>query len=124
MEPASHLSCTVEMLSLDMQVDVAVIDEIQMLRDEQRGWAWTRALLGVCAKEVHVCGEPAAIDIVCRILDPIGEHVEVKEYKRKSPYSISTHALKDMGNVQVGAPPIPPPFRTATASCASRGETS
>lgn len=28
------------------QDDVAVIDEIQMVRDPQRGWAWTRALLG------------------------------------------------------------------------------
>jgi hypothetical protein len=26
--------------------EVAVIDEIQMMRDPQRGWAWTRALLG------------------------------------------------------------------------------
>ncbi|KIH44943.1 hypothetical protein ANCDUO_25022 [Ancylostoma duodenale] len=48
-----------------------------MLRDEQRGWAWTRALLGVAADEVHLCGEPAAIDIVKKLLDPIGEHVEV-----------------------------------------------
>ena len=28
--------------------EVAVIDEIQMMRDKQRGWAWTRALLGEC----------------------------------------------------------------------------
>ena len=36
--------------------DVAVIDEIQMMRDQTRGWAWTRALMGVCAKEVRsVC---------------------------------------------------------------------
>jgi len=27
--------------------EVAVIDEIQMMRDPQRGWAWTRALLGL-----------------------------------------------------------------------------
>ena len=27
--------------------EVAVIDEIQMIRDPQRGWAWTRALLGL-----------------------------------------------------------------------------
>ena len=26
--------------------EVAVIDEIQMLRDPSRGWAWTRAFLG------------------------------------------------------------------------------
>lgn len=27
--------------------EVAVIDEIQMLKDQKRGWAWTRALLGI-----------------------------------------------------------------------------
>jgi len=27
--------------------EVAVIDEIQMIREPQRGWAWTRALLGL-----------------------------------------------------------------------------
>lgn len=27
--------------------EVAVIDEIQMIRDPSRGWAWTRALLGL-----------------------------------------------------------------------------
>lgn len=52
MHPANHLSSTVEMLSPLMHVETAVIDEIQMLRDEQRGWAWTRALLGVAADEV------------------------------------------------------------------------
>ena len=33
--------------------EVAVIDEIQMIRDQQRGWAWTRSLLGLCAHEIH-----------------------------------------------------------------------
>ena len=28
------------------QDEVAVIDEIQMIKDPARGWAWTRALLG------------------------------------------------------------------------------
>lgn len=40
------------MTSLEHQVDVAVIDEIQLLGDFYRGWAWTRALLGVPAREV------------------------------------------------------------------------
>lgn len=52
LHPSAHLSSTVEMLSTQMRVELAVIDEIQMLRDEQRGWAWTRALLGVAADEV------------------------------------------------------------------------
>lgn len=33
-------------------VQVAVIDEVQMLGDRTRGWAWTRALLGLAAHEV------------------------------------------------------------------------
>jgi ATP-dependent RNA helicase SUPV3L1/SUV3 len=50
--------------------DVAVIDEIQMLGDKDRGDAWTRALLGIAAEEVHVCGDPSALELVqklCRI---------------------------------------------------------
>lgn len=47
--------------------EIAIIDEIQLLKDYGRGWAWTRAFLGLCADEVHVCGEPGAINLV-RIL--------------------------------------------------------
>ena len=59
-EGAKVLSCTTEMVDVTTEYDVAVIDEIQLIGDADRGWAWTRALLGVPAKEVHVCGEPAA----------------------------------------------------------------
>ncbi len=58
--------------------EVGVIDEIQMLRDPQRGWAWTRALLGVVAEEVHLCGEAAAIELVKSILITTGEELEVR----------------------------------------------
>jgi hypothetical protein len=54
---AEHTSCTVEMVAMQRRVDVAVIDEIQMIGDEARGWAWTRALMGVPANEVHLCGD-------------------------------------------------------------------
>jgi ATP-dependent RNA helicase SUPV3L1/SUV3 len=46
------VACTVEMTDTDEVVDVAVIDEFQMLRDNERGWAWTRAILGIPAKEI------------------------------------------------------------------------
>lgn len=39
-------SSTIEMANLQKPVDVAVIDEIQMISDSQRGWAWTQALFG------------------------------------------------------------------------------
>lgn len=44
-----HTSCTVEMADVSRRVDVAVIDEIQMMADPNRGWAWTRALQGTSA---------------------------------------------------------------------------
>ena len=66
-EPAAHVSCTVEMTNVNQNYEVAVIDEIQMVKDYQRGWAWTRALLGIPAEEIHVCGEAAAIDLVKEI---------------------------------------------------------
>ena len=37
---STHISCTVEMINLNRDYDVAVIDEIQMIGDAQRGYAW------------------------------------------------------------------------------------
>ncbi|CAI5962056.1 unnamed protein product [Closterium sp. NIES-64] len=57
-----HTACTtIEMANLSTPVDVAAIDEIQMIRDDYRGWAWTRALLGVQAAEVYACGDPSVM---------------------------------------------------------------
>lgn len=58
--------------------EVAVIDEIQMMRDDGRGWAWTRALLGVMAHEIHVCGEPGTLELLQGLLSTTGEDIEVK----------------------------------------------
>ncbi|XP_010768882.1 ATP-dependent RNA helicase SUPV3L1, mitochondrial-like [Notothenia coriiceps] len=44
---SAHVACTIEMCSVTTPYEVAVIDEIQMIRDPSRGWAWTRALLGL-----------------------------------------------------------------------------
>ena len=58
--------------------EVAVVDEIQMIRDPGRGWAWTRGLLGLNAKEVHVCGEASSIGLVKELAMAAGEEVEVR----------------------------------------------
>ncbi|KAM3728112.1 ATP-dependent RNA helicase [Dirofilaria immitis] len=100
--PSTHVAMTVEMVPVDVNVEIAVIDEIQMLRDQSRGWAWTRALLGIAAEEIHLCGEEAAVDIVRDLLDPIGEHVEVHYYERKTPLTVSKEALRTLNNVQDG----------------------
>ena len=53
---STHTSCTVEMCDINAKYDCAVIDEFQLIGDEDRGWAWSRAFLGLQANEIHVCG--------------------------------------------------------------------
>ncbi|KFD59036.1 hypothetical protein M514_00199 [Trichuris suis] len=97
-----HISCTVEMLDTRTHYHVAVIDEIQMLRDLQRGWAWTRALLGVHADEVHLCGEPAAVELVKELLQPIDENVDVRIYERMTPLEVMSEPIHSVSAVQPG----------------------
>jgi ATP-dependent RNA helicase SUPV3L1/SUV3 len=57
---ATHVASTVEMLDTRTEVDVAVIDEIQMLADRDRGAAWTAAVCGAPAHTVYLVGAPEA----------------------------------------------------------------
>lgn len=83
-DDATHLACTVEAMPTDSFFDVAVIDEIQMLADPDRGWAWTRALLAAPSPEVHLAGSPDALPLIQAILQQTGETVEVRSYERRS----------------------------------------
>nr|CAG4640662.1 EOG090X01V1 [Eulimnadia texana] len=100
--PADHVACTVEMASVNTPYEVAVIDEIQLLKDPLRGWAWSRALLGIAAEEIHVCGEAAAIDIVSEMMLSVGEEVEVRRYKRLTQLTIEDRALENISDVRPG----------------------
>ncbi|KAF4123024.1 ATP-dependent RNA helicase SUPV3L1/SUV3 [Geosmithia morbida] len=86
-------SCTVEMIPLNSRFDVAVIDEIQMLSDPDRGSAWTTALLGVQADEVHVCGEERAVNLVRSLCASVGDECIVHRYERLSPLRTMDTAL-------------------------------
>ncbi|KAM9860638.1 ATP-dependent RNA helicase SUPV3L1, mitochondrial [Aulostomus maculatus] len=99
---AGHMACTIEMCSVNTPYEVAVIDEIQMIRDASRGWAWTRALLGLCAKEIHVCGESAAIDFIKELMFTTGEEVEVHSYKRLTPLTVLDQAVDSLDNLRPG----------------------
>ena len=101
-EPSSHVSCTVEMTNVHQNYEVAVIDEIQMVKDYQRGWAWTRALLGLPAEEIHVCGEAAAIDVVKEIVISTGEEVEVRSYNRLTKLIQQDAAIESLERIQPG----------------------
>ncbi|MGL5086508.1 MAG: helicase-related protein, partial [Clostridium sp.] len=85
---ATHTSCTVEKLNIKKEYEIAVIDEIQMIGDSQRGDAWTRALLGIRCKEIHLCGALNSKELLIKILEDCKEEYELIEYKRQIPLEI------------------------------------
>ncbi|KAL3420033.1 hypothetical protein PVAG01_08532 [Phlyctema vagabunda] len=96
-------SCTVEMVPLNTQVDVAVIDEIQMLGDECRGWAWTQALLGLQAKELHLCGELRTVPLIEDLCTLMGDKLIIHRYQRLSPLATASESIDGrLENLQKG----------------------
>ena len=79
---AYHVSSTIEKLQLGTPYEVCVIDEVQMIADKQRGWAWTRAILGVLAPEVHICMAPEALDIVIKLIKDCNDTYEIIKHTR------------------------------------------
>lgn len=76
---------TVEMANLQAYYEVAVIDEAQLITDNQRGGAWTNAILGICAEEVHVCCSPDAEQLLLSIIRECKDEVSVVHHERMTP---------------------------------------
>lgn len=87
-EGAAHISCTIEKLNINEEYEIAIIDEIQMINDDQRGASWTRALLALNCKEIHICGAINSKELLMDVLEDCGEEYEIKEYKRDIPLII------------------------------------
>ena len=100
---SSMTSCTVEMVPTGRNFEVAVIDEIQMLANKERGWAWTAALLGLKAREVHLCGEERTVPLLRELAVSMGDDLVIHNYKRLSPLKSMTTSLNgDLGNLRKG----------------------
>ena len=97
----THVAATAEKLDLSRRYDVAVIDECQMIADRERGFAWTRAILGVLAPEVHLCAAPEAESLLIRLIDSCGEPWEVVRHLRKTPLTCMDRTV-DYTDVQPG----------------------
>ena len=101
---APLVACTVEMLNMRKVYNVAIIDEIQMIADTQRGWAFTQALLGCNAEKLFLCGEVAAKPLIEKILKETGEEVEFVTFDRLTPLELMPSTLK-------------PPFKYEEGDC-------
>lgn len=90
-------SSTVEMVDIRQIYDVAVIDEAQMIADPFRGHVWSRLVMGIKAREIHVCLAPEAEKIICTILDNCDADYEIVRHVRNTelifeeePFDIET----------------------------------
>ncbi|XP_072973354.1 ATP-dependent RNA helicase SUV3, mitochondrial isoform X1 [Typha angustifolia] len=99
---AKHSSITVEMADVTSDYQCVVIDEIQMVGCRTRGFSFTRALLGISSDELHVCGDPAAVPLIQRILEVTGDVVKVQYYERLSPLIPLKFPLGSFSNVKTG----------------------
>ena len=100
-EGDTHMAATAEKLDLKRRYEVAVIDECQMIADRQRGYAWTRAILGVLAPEVHLCAAPEARQLLLRLIDSCGDSAEVEVHERTTPLICMAHPM-DPQRIQPG----------------------
>jgi ATP-dependent RNA helicase SUPV3L1/SUV3 len=84
--------------------DVVVIDEIQMMGDSYRGGAWTNAVMGVNAKEIHLCGDETTAALLQTMIDGFhGDTLTVHRYDRLTPLSVADKSLEgDWNNIQPG----------------------
>ena len=98
---AKFIASTIEMLDTTREVDVAVIDEIQLLTDPQRGWAWCQALVGVPAKRVLMTGSADAIPLVRALADYLGEPLSIIELERHTPITAHESPLS-LAKIQPG----------------------
>ncbi|OUI82871.1 helicase-related protein [Acetobacter tropicalis] len=89
-----HLAATVEMCPFYNPVDVAVIDEAQMLFDTDRGAAWTAAIMGAPARHLYVLGAPDCIPMVRRIAELCGDPLDEISLERKSPLRAAAQPVK------------------------------
>ncbi|KAE8672405.1 ATP-dependent RNA helicase SUV3L [Hibiscus syriacus] len=99
---SNHVACTVEMMSTE-DYDVAVIDEIQMMSDPYRCYAWTSSLLGLISDEIHLCGDPTVLNIVRKICSETGDELHEHHYDRFKPLVVEAKTLLgDLKNVRSG----------------------
>ncbi len=99
---AEHISSTIEMLATDAEYDVAIIDEVQMISDKDRGWAWTQAVVGVNAKLVILVGSPDAEGVLREIATRLGEPLEIQRTERLSALTVADEPLDPDAPVEAG----------------------
>jgi ATP-dependent RNA helicase SUPV3L1/SUV3 len=101
-ENATHVASTVEMLDSKTRVEVAIIDEIQMLADSDRGAAWTAAVCAVPADTVYLLGSLTARGALEAFARRLGCPLELRELPRKNALEIEAAPVGSLKALRKG----------------------
>lgn len=99
---ATHVASTVEMLNSNQAIEVAVIDEIQLLEDKDRGAAWTAAVCGVPAETVYLVGALEAKEAIEALVKRLGCPLEVRKFSRKTPLEMEATEVGSIKKLRPG----------------------
>lgn len=93
-DPQARVVCsTIEMMDVSQHYDVGVIDEMQMVADPQRGWAWTQALFDLSADHLFVLGSPAVEKVLHDFSETTGEALTVHHTQRFTALQVHAHPV-------------------------------
>jgi len=88
---AQITAATVEMFNPQQSGECVLIDEAHLLADPDRGWAWTRALMGAEAPDLQVIGAPTVRGLVEKLAGAAAVEFDVEEHERLTPLRMARH---------------------------------
>jgi ATP-dependent RNA helicase SUPV3L1/SUV3 len=102
---AKFSSQTIETFNFNKLIDAVFIDEVQMLLDPDRGWAYSQALIGAPAKTVIATGSLDSIPVVQRLADLLGDELEIRHLKRFNELEVKskTFDIDQMNQFEKGS---------------------
>mgnify|MGYP007078157577 CR=1 FL=1 len=64
-----------------------------MIADPERGWAWSRGLLGIPARDLHLCGSADSLPLIRALVAACGDELILHEYDRLAPLHVLPRSL-------------------------------
>jgi ATP-dependent RNA helicase SUPV3L1/SUV3 len=102
-EGASFVASTIEMANLEKPIDCALVDEVQLILDRNRGWAWTQAIVGIPAQRIIMTGSEECIPTLKRLIeDYLGEELEIIKLDRIGKLDVLKKPVGNLKSLEPG----------------------
>ncbi|KAJ9450958.1 DExH-box ATP-dependent RNA helicase DExH16 [Diplonema papillatum] len=88
-QPGSrHTVCTIDEIDYKMTVECAIVEDADLASDGRVGWQFTRAALGIPARELHLLTTPACFPLLLRLAQQTGDKIFSHYYPPAPPPTI------------------------------------